>query len=204
MRITAWGSVIYARRMTASISVLHAEHQGRQIMQTSQCPLTFRSCSLPCFKTHAAQCTADPPDRKPEPAGTTAETADATRRDPPKMQPQQPSLAELGELFKKYPSLREKLQDIYKATQRPEERPETNDSFRGRFNGRGRGRGSFARNSTGDVRHWNPDKGLDRGLKLLQTAMEQETVQGEALRVFTEMILQKPVNNHSGRTEGTS
>jgi hypothetical protein len=170
----------------------------------ANCPLTFRSCSLTCFKTHAAQCTADPPDRKPESAGSTAETADATRRGPQKMQPQQPSLAELAELFKKYPTLREKLQDIYKATQRPEERPETNDSFRGRFNGRGRGRSSFPRNSTGDVPHWNPDKGLDRGLKQLQIAMEQETIQAEALRVFTEMILRKTMNSQSGRTEGTS
>ena len=167
----------------------------------ANCPLTFRSCSLPCFKTHAAQCTADPPDQKPEAAGLMTETADTTIRDPPKMQPQQPSLTELGELFKKYPTLREKLQDIYKATQRPEQRSDMNDDFRGRFNGRGRGRGSFARNSTDGARNWNPDKGLDRGLKQLQRALEQENIQGEALRVFMDMVLPKTTNKQSRQSE---
>jgi hypothetical protein len=89
----------------------------------------------------------------------------------------------------RYPTLRAQLQDIYKATQRPEERSEENNSFRGRFNGRGRGRGSFApKHGASDARQWTPDKGFDRGLKQLQRGLEQETNSGEALRILAGVI----------------
>ena len=169
----------------------------------ANCPLTFRSCSLPCFKDHAAQCTAGPPQPKTETAGSTAGVADAMRRDSLKAQAHQPSAAELGELFKRHSTLRTQLQDIYKATQRPEERPEENNCLRGRFNGIGRGRGSFGPNGAGDARHWTPEKGFDRGLKQLQRGLEQETGQGEALRVLAATIMKTTTTKQPENEENT-
>lgn len=124
------------------------------------------------------------------------ELADEKRRKAVVGQPYQPSPAELGELFQRYPTLRTNLQDIYKATQRPEERSEENNSFRGRFSGRGRGRGSFASNNgASNAHHWTPDKGFDHGLKQLQKGLEQETSSGKALRVLAAMVLNKQGTN---------
>jgi hypothetical protein len=169
----------------------------------ANCPLTFRSCSMPCFRDHAAQCTAGTAQPKIETAGSTAGVADAMRRDSFKAQAHQLSAAELGELFKRHSTLRTQLQGIYRATQRPEERPEENNSFRGRSNGRGRGRGLFGPNGAGDARHWTPDKGFDRGLKQLQRGLEQETGQGEALRVLAATILKTSTTKQPENEENT-
>lgn len=157
------------------------------------------SCSLPCFKTHAAQCKVEPPDREAKPTASTTGPSE----NPLDEQPHPPSSVELSELFQRYPTLSEQLQDIYKATQRPGERAEESKSFRAGFKGRGRGRGSHSFNGMSGARHWTRDKGFDRGLKLLQRALEQDTGEGEALRAFAETILKTTKNESPGQDADT-
>lgn len=151
---------------------------------TGQLHIDLPSCSLPCFKTHAAQCTYTM-----RPAGYVDEAPKKQEVRP--NQAHSPSSEELNDLFTKHPGLRGQLQDIYKATVKSDEKHEQGErnSPRGGFNSRGRGsaRGSCASNSQG--RQWTPDKGFDAALKRLERAMAQDAGNSEGLQAFADVVL---------------
>ena len=177
----------------ASTSVLHVKHRGRRLRWNKlNYTLTFRSCSLPCFKTHRAQCAASQ-DHAAQPATSTATTQDVKAK-PAAGHPQSPSREELNELFKKYPTLKEQLRDIYRTTQQTEEREEDKNSFRGGFGGRARGRGRGRGQGTNPAistsqHRWDPEKGSDRGLRQLERALAQDDAKSEALQAFADTVL---------------
>ncbi|PYH96341.1 HIT finger domain protein [Aspergillus ellipticus CBS 707.79] len=165
-----------------------------------RCPTCgLMSCSLACTQSHKIYCA--PKAQSPKPSDQTVDTqplpteanGDATSETAPKVRngldlKSLGSSPELQELLDRFPSLREQLYDIYKATLE-EEWVET-QNHAGHHAGRGRhfGRGK------GPHRHhgpWTREKGFNRGrgkVRKLRERCEEGLETGKAAEGFVRFM----------------
>ncbi|BCR95567.1 zinc finger HIT domain-containing protein [Aspergillus luchuensis] len=143
-----------------------------------RCPTCgLMSCSLACTQSHKIYCAPKAPSPKPtgptvDPQQPASESNEhATSEVAPKAQngldiKSLGSSAELKDLLDRFPSLREELYDIYKATL--EEAWVETQRFGGRGRHHGRGKGPHRHNGP-----WTREKGFNRGVGRVRRLRER-------------------------------
>lgn len=86
--------------------------------------------------------------------------------------------SDLQALFKRYPSLRLQLQQIYQSTQEPSEVPNTG---RSEHNSR-----AFTSQT------WKPEKGFQSGMRSLQSALNRDGSDAQGINAFMNLLSDKP------------
>lgn len=149
------------------------EHQGKLVSCTQASSDGYvSSCSLSCFKQHKSVCaeqqTEQSPIPQPKAASHHGENGSEADTKPPVLE-----VADLKDLFRRYPGLQSQLREIYKSTRDPSEALQS-----------GNGR-DFSR------RAWNPEKGFENGLKVLGRLEQDKGASSEGIAAFMKLLAER-------------
>ena len=162
---------------------------------TPRSQLTQSSCSVLCSKQHQASHSADePPNILPTPPPPVPKVKPATLPRPGTVAAAgvRSSFAVLDDseqlrtLFRTYPGLASQLKRIHDATLRPCEDTELNAAGHKRHSKSGGRDWDFKTRK----QPWTPDRGLENGVRALNRARQDCGDSGEAVREFSDLILQ--------------
>jgi len=132
------------------------------------------SCSLPCFKQHESTCSASPKRIISSTVSNAPTTSEDTK---PSTRIASLDAEDLKSLFKQYPSLKGRLQQIYLLTQEPSEA--------------GWGEAREPNSRLFPAQPWRPEKGVQTGLKSLQAVLEGDGPDAEGIAAFMKLLSEK-------------